>query len=84
MKRIMYTLAVLLCVATATPAMADGSGVLLETISDLRDKVAQLDNKIEHKNDILACERNKRRGLERALRTGEPVGTLARCTEKAV
>lgn len=79
MRKILYTLAVLLCVATASPAMADQSGALLETISDLRDEVASLNDKVAHKNDLLSCERNKRRVLERALRTGEPVGTLARC-----
>lgn len=79
MKKIMCAVALLLCF-TAAPAVADEStDALLETIARLQDKVASLDDKVEHKNDLLACERDNRRELQRALRDGDRVVTLARC-----
>lgn len=79
MKKTLGAVALLLCFTTA-PAVADEStDVLLETIARLQDDVADLDDKVEHKNDLLACERGNRRELMRALRDGDRVVTLAHC-----
>ena len=80
MKKTVIALAALISIATTAPAVAEGTAdVLQEQIVRLTERVELLGDKVEQKNDLLACERNTRRTLERALRTGEPVGHVARC-----
>jgi uncharacterized protein YlxW (UPF0749 family) len=86
MKKIMIAVALLVCFA-ASPAVADETtAVLDQTIAELREQVetlrergAGLEDKVERKNELLACERGNRRELVRALQEGDRVVTLARC-----
>ena len=65
MLKTLAAIVLLMTAATTAPAVADRSDdVLQETIARLTGKVDDLEQKVEHKNDLLACERNRRRALE--------------------
>lgn len=66
MKKMILALAVLLSLTAATD-------VLGQTIMRLRNTVDQKDAKIEVKNTLLACERDARRTVARAMRAGRVV-----------
>lgn len=68
MKKTVIVVAALVCLSPV-PAMADDAALMLE--STLRDRIAHLGEKVERKNDLLACERANRRELQRALREGD-------------
>lgn len=71
MKRVIITLAALLALVPTT-AVAD------EATDYLEARVAQLANVVDHKNDVIACERQNRRKLQRVLRGGGDV-LIVRC-----
>lgn len=85
MKKILIATTALLFLAP-TAAVADEATDLLEAKIErlvdeagrLADKAARLAEKVEHKNEVIACERENRRKLERALREGGAVLTV-RC-----
>lgn len=66
MKKIILTLAALL-------VLVPGAAVADEATDVLQAKISQLSGKVEHKNDVIACERENRRDLQRALRGGGDV-----------
>jgi hypothetical protein len=72
MKKTALALAAILTLG-ATPAVADaGTDALYQQIDRLSQRVAGLDDKVERKNELLACERDNRRELVRALRGERP------------
>jgi hypothetical protein len=80
MKKIALGLAAILTLS-ATPAVADaGTDALYQQIDRLSQRVAGLDDKVERKNELLACERDNRRELLRAMREGDRTVTVAKCS----
>lgn len=64
MKKTIITVTALLCLGVPGVAVAD------EATDVFRARIALLADKVEHKNDVIACERANRRALVRALETG--------------
>lgn len=80
MKRTIIVLTALLSVGVTAPAVAgDTTTELLQRVEELTQRNDRLSDQLDHKSDVLACERAKRRVLERALRTGAPAGFPASC-----
>lgn len=81
MKRTLITLAAVLAVGAPGAAVAADTtpAELWERIDQLTMKLERTQDRVEHKAEVLACERANRRELARALRTGKPVGVLAVC-----
>lgn len=81
MKRSIIVLTALLCMGAPAAAVAgDNTTELLQRVEQLTQQNDRLSDQLDHKSDVLACERAKGRALERALRTGAPVGYPARCS----
>lgn len=79
MKKIALATALLLSLSTA-PAVADEAADALQlTIARLQNTVDQQHAKIKMKNTLIACEREQRRTLAQALRTGAPMPKLDSC-----
>jgi hypothetical protein len=79
MKKTALALAAILTLG-ATPAVADaGTDALYQQIDRLSQRVAGLDDQVERKNELLACERDNRRELLRAMREGDRTVTVAQC-----
>lgn len=70
MKRSIIGLAAVLCVGVPGAAVA---GDVTPSPAELYNQVHELQQRLAHKSDVLACERQNRRVLERALRTGGTV-----------
>lgn len=68
----------ILIATTALLFLAPTAAVAGESTDMLESQIARLVDKVEHKNDVIACERENRRKLERALREGGAVLTV-RC-----
>jgi tetrahydromethanopterin S-methyltransferase subunit B len=78
MKKILIATTALLVLAPTAAVAGESTDMLQAEIERLVDTVARLNDKVEHKNDVIACERENRRKLERALREGGAVLTV-RC-----
>lgn len=73
MKKSIVAVTALLCLgAPGVAVAAEGTDALLERIDRLTMKVADRDDRLERKSEILACERANRRELVRAMRGERP------------
>lgn len=80
MKKSIIAVTALLCLGVPGVAVADeATDVLQARVADLKAKVADRDQRLEHKSAVLACERANRRALERALRTDSRVVLVRPC-----
>lgn len=77
MKRTLIALTALLCLGVPGAAVADETTAAL--IDRLTVQLHDTTMELEHKSDLLACERQYRRQLQRALRTGSPVALRSPC-----
>lgn len=80
MKRTLIALTALLCLGVPGAAVADETtDALMDRIDRLTVQLHDTTKELEHKSDLLACERQYRRQLQRALRTGSPVALRSPC-----